>query len=105
MAEYCVDSKRCRRALLADLFGERWDAASGGQNGQPCAGQCDHCAPPPASGASVHCETIDARPLAKLLLESLHDAATNSKRKSGDDSKKSYHDVTGTSEYTAQYST
>ena len=93
MAEYCIDGKRCRRAILADLFGERWDASSGGENGQPCGGQCDHCAPP--QGASVHWETIDSRPLAKLLLESLREAATDTKRKSAGSSKTSNSSVTG----------
>ncbi|XP_050409587.1 ATP-dependent DNA helicase Q1 [Patella vulgata] len=33
---YCLDSKRCRRSMIAQHFGESWDASQ-------CDGMCDHC--------------------------------------------------------------
>ncbi|KAF2368527.1 DNA helicase ATP-dependent RecQ type [Trinorchestia longiramus] len=36
---YCIDATRCRRNLLSEHFGERWDATQ-------CNQQCDHCRTP-----------------------------------------------------------
>ncbi|XP_067138640.1 ATP-dependent DNA helicase Q1-like isoform X1 [Centruroides vittatus] len=36
MVAYCLDLKRCRRAIIAEHFGERW-------NNLDCNKMCDHC--------------------------------------------------------------
>ncbi|GFT77297.1 ATP-dependent DNA helicase Q1 [Nephila pilipes] len=36
MVAYCLDLSRCRRALIAQHFGEHWDS-------QDCNKMCDHC--------------------------------------------------------------
>ncbi|XP_015909051.1 ATP-dependent DNA helicase Q1 [Parasteatoda tepidariorum] len=36
MVSYCLDLKRCRRAIIAEHFGERW-------NSSDCNEMCDHC--------------------------------------------------------------
>lgn len=39
MLNYCLDSHRCRRGLIADYFDEVWDS-------NLCSEMCDHCKNP-----------------------------------------------------------
>ncbi|XP_018020703.1 ATP-dependent DNA helicase Q1 isoform X2 [Hyalella azteca] len=91
---YCIDAARCRRMLLSEHFGERWNAAQ-------CDGQCDHCRRPretkqvdltehlqQLSAIITHAAASDQRLTGQKLLDAwLGKGATNLRVKSATNSK------------------
>ncbi|KAG8183037.1 hypothetical protein JTE90_015668 [Oedothorax gibbosus] len=80
MIAYCLDLSRCRRAIIAQHFGERWNAAD-------CNKMCDHCdkfSPYEEKSKNIareykaiisileHCNMIEERLTSQKLIEAWH---------------------------------
>lgn len=78
MVSYCLDLSRCRRAIIAQHFGERWETSD-------CNNMCDHCdkfSPYMEKSKNMakeykticcildHCNRIDERVTAQKLMDS-----------------------------------